>query len=90
MARTTYNFESLDRHGVSVGDADDVLMSDTWKEMPPTERGNERLMFVGFTSNGRLIEAGVEYFDDEDREHVFHANDVTDHYKQVFERGMKS
>jgi uncharacterized DUF497 family protein len=89
MAKTTYNFESLDRHGISQADIDEVLASGIWEEMQPSERGNERLMFVGFTSGGRLLEAGVEYFDDEDREHIFHADDATNHYGQIFEKRTK-
>jgi uncharacterized DUF497 family protein len=77
MTRTTYNVGSLDRHGISKADVDDVLATGVWREMTPSERGNERLMFVGFTANGRLLEVGVEYFDQEDLEHVFHGNDAT-------------
>jgi len=44
-------------------------------------------MFVGFTAAGRLLEVGIEYFDEEEREHIFHANDATTYYRHLFERG---
>lgn len=90
MSRITYNFESLERHGISQIDSDEVLASGIWEEMPPSERSNARLMFIGFTSGGRLLEVGVEYFNDEDREHIFHANDATTHHRIVFEKKMKT
>jgi hypothetical protein len=87
MTETTYNLESLDRHGVLPEEADDVLATGIWEEMPPSERGNERLMFVGFTASGRLLEVGIEYFDHEEREHIFHANDATTYYRKLFDGG---
>jgi hypothetical protein len=85
MAKTTYNQESLDRHNISRAEADEVLATGIWDEMSGSERGNDRLMFVGFTASGRLLEIGVEYFDDEDREHVFHGNDATACYRKLYE-----
>ncbi len=82
MSRTTYNLESLERHGVSPGDVDEAMATGIWEELPSSERGNDRLMFIGFTASGRLLEVGVEYFDD--MEHVFHANDATNHYRHIF------
>lgn len=89
MTKTVYNFESLDRHGVSVEDTDEVIEAGVWKTMIPSKRGNERLMFVGFNANGRLLEVGVEYFDNDDIEYIFHAQDVTTRYRRVFEKRMR-
>jgi hypothetical protein len=90
VAKITYNFESLERHGISPLDFDEVLACGIWDEMAPSQRGNARLMFVGFTSNGRLLEVGVEYFDDEDREHVFHADDANVQRRLEFEKRTKA
>lgn len=84
MTRTAYNFESLNRHGISVYESDEVIAHGIWFEIEPSERGNNRLMFVGFTAEGRLLEVGIEYFDDEDLEHIFHANDATESYRKLF------
>ncbi len=84
--KIVYNFESLDRHGISVEDADEVVATGIWEELIPSKRGKERLMFVGFTANGRLLEVGVEYFDDSSIEYFFHAQDATTRYRDIFRR----
>ncbi len=89
MIKTTYNLDSLDRHGISTADADDVIATGIWEELAPSEKGNDRLMFVGFTSSGRLLEVGVEYFDADNLEHVFHADDATSHYRVIFNKRTK-
>lgn len=86
MTRNKYNLESLDRHGVSPADADEVIATGIWEEMLLSKHGNTRLMFVGFTANGRLLEVAVEYFDDEDMEYIFHANDATRYYRALFRK----
>jgi len=86
LLKTTYNDESLKRHKVLHSEVDEVLFSAIWEEIPPSERGNNRLMFVGFTAEGRLLEIGVEYFDDQDREHVFHAREATKASRDFFTR----
>jgi hypothetical protein len=90
MDRITYNFESLERRGVSPSDADEVLASGIWEEIPPSVRGNVGLMFVGFTPGGRLLEVGVDYFDSEDREHIFHVDDATAERRIAFVKRMKT
>lgn len=89
MTKTTYNKDSLSRHGVSEEEADEVLARGVWFPLDPSERGNDRLMFVGFTLAGRLLEVGVEYFDAEDREHIFHANDAAEPYRKAMEQRTK-
>ena len=44
-----------------------------------------RVMLVGLTHAGRLLEVGVEYVDD-DHEHIFHGTDATEPYSNVFEK----
>jgi len=36
----------------------------------PSVRGNTRAMIIGWTYEGRILEIGIEYFEDEDREHI--------------------
>jgi hypothetical protein len=67
-----------------------VLRSQVWEELGPSERGNDRVMFVGFSQDGRLVEVGVEYFDEQSEEWVFHADIATAKYKKLFEKGMKA
>ncbi len=86
MTKVVYNFESLNRHGIAVEDADEVIGTGIWEEMTPSKRGNERLMFIGFDANGRLLEIGIEYFDDDNVEYVFHTQDATARYKLIFEK----
>ena len=89
MYRLTYNFDSLNRHGVSIANVDEVIGTGIWEELPLSVRGNERLMFIGFTSNGRLLEIGVEYFDDNQIEHVFHADDATNRNRIIFRNRVR-
>ncbi len=86
LPKTTYNDESLKRHKVSHSEVNEALFSAVWEEIPPSDRGNNRLMFVGFTGEGRLLEVGVEYFDDQDREHIFHAREATKASQELFMR----
>jgi hypothetical protein len=46
-------------------------------------------MFVGFAEDGRLIEVGVEYFDKQEKERVFHADLATLKYQKLFKKRMK-
>ena len=58
--KTTYNLESLSRHDVSVADADDVYAIGKDFDMEPSDSGNDRIMVVGWTSEARLLEVGIE------------------------------
>jgi uncharacterized DUF497 family protein len=89
--KVTYNYRNLARHKVSPMEVDQVADEDTTIEclVPPSNRGNERLMLVGFTKNYRLLEIGVEFFYYEDRMHIFHANDANKHYQQEYRKQIK-
>lgn len=89
--RTKYLVDELAKHNVTPQDADFVLRSEisVWDNIGPSKRGNDRLMFVGLDSSGRLLEVGVEYLDDADQELAFHANDATARYRKMFERARK-
>jgi hypothetical protein len=85
---TKYVDAELSKHSVTSRDVDFVLRStiSIWNDMGPSIRGNDRLMFVGFDTSGRLLEIGVEYFDDMGVELIFHGDDATPRYRKLFER----
>jgi len=84
-----YDDAQISKHGLSRRDVDFALRSQVWDDLGVSERGNDRLMFVGFAEDGRLIEVGVEYFDKEDKERVFHADLATPKYQKLFKKRMK-
>jgi hypothetical protein len=83
--RTTYNYESLRRHKVTEEEADEVYADGLDFDLDPSPNGNDRIMVVGWTGTGRLLEVGIEYLP-ENSEHIFHTSDATRHYKELFER----
>jgi uncharacterized DUF497 family protein len=86
--RTTYSYESLDKHGVTEEEADEVYATGKDFDLEPSANGNDRIMVVGWTSAGRLLEIGIEYLSD-GNEHIFHAIDATKHYRQLFEKDAR-
>jgi uncharacterized DUF497 family protein len=85
-----YDDEEITKHGLSRRDVDLALRSEVWEDMGASKRGNDRIMFVGFSEDGRLIEVGVEYFDKENKEWAFHADLATPKYQKFFKSRMKS
>ena len=57
-------------------------------DLAPSQRGNDRLMFVGFTHEGELGEVGVEFLS-ETKWHVFHAMPATKPYRELFGQKRK-
>jgi hypothetical protein len=53
-------------------------------DLEPSLKGNDRVMWIGFTFNLRLLEIGVEYLP-VDQEYVFHAMEATKRSRQNFE-----
>ncbi len=89
--RTTYDDQNLAEHNVSREEVDEVLATDIGVDcdLPPSKRGNQRAMLVAFASEGRLLEVGLEFFLEEDRMHVFHADDATKPYRALFENEVR-
>lgn len=85
-----YNYESLKRHNVSVDEIGEVLrcLLTVNINMGPSRAGNDRIMWIGFTYNARLLEIGMEYLP-EGTEYVFHANNATDLAQQAFDKRRK-
>ena len=84
----TLSFEdqNLRKHKVSCSEVKEVLGSDLsfGEDLAPSDFGNDRTMIIGWTFEGRILEVGIEYFENEDREHVFHAMDAGKRYKKEF------
>jgi hypothetical protein len=53
--KITYNYESLDRHGVTEQEADGVYATGKDFDLESNTSGNDRIMLVGWTSAGRLL-----------------------------------
>lgn len=86
--RRRVDFEYVDaefRDGVTKDEIDDVFWDGRDFELPPSDRGNNRAMYVGFTSKGRLIEVGVEFLS-KTKVIVFHAMVATKPYQKRFEK----
>ncbi len=87
---TKYIETALAKHDITAKDIDFVLRTDItiWCDLGPSKRGNDRLMFIGFSSNGRLLEVGVEYMGD-DVELVLHADCATFKHRKLFRETYK-
>ena len=86
--KTTYNHESLDKHGVTEQEADEVYATGKDFDMTASDNGNDRIMVVGWTAHGRPLEVGIEYLEN-GNEHIFHACEATKHYRQLFEKDRR-
>ena len=89
MTETRYLDSEWAERNITRKDIDYVLRSPVWEDMGPSHRGNDRLMFVGFDSSGRLLEVGLEYINDEDVEFIFHANYATPQYENLYTRSRQ-
>lgn len=67
------------RSGITNEEVEDAIFEGTEFELAPSDRGNDRLMYVGWTQAGRLIEVGVE-FRSKTEWLVFHAMNATKQY----------
>ena len=88
----TFDDENLQKHGVSRQEVLEVLESDLSfaEEMTSSDRGNDRALVIGWTYCGKILELGIEYFDDVDREHIFHAMKAGPKHRQEFARRLRS
>ena len=62
MSRS-YNHENLKKHGVTVDEINEVERSPLTVviDLEPSRKGNDRVLWIGFTFNLRLLEIGLEY-----------------------------
>jgi len=86
----SFNKENLSKNSVTTQEVEQVMASATAIdcEMTPSDRGNDRVMLVGFTLVGRLLEVGIEFF--ANRLHVFHASGATKNYRKRFEERVRT
>jgi hypothetical protein len=72
-------------HGITKEQIDQMLAADAtvWATLPRSRDGYERAMVIGFDSEGRLLEVGIELTDNGSI--VFHAMKATRESKQWFE-----
>ena len=49
--KITYNYESLDKHGVTEQEADEVYATGKDFDLEPSSDGNDRIMVVGWTAS---------------------------------------
>ena len=80
----TYNTENLTEHDVTAIEVDEVLSDSRtiWLDLGPSRDGNDRLMFIGLTKGGRVLEVGIELIGE--GEYVFHAMAASEHYLKEF------
>ena len=85
----TLNYADLQKHNVTEIEVDQVMSSDANIEcdLPSSQQGHDRLMLIGFTLSGRLLELGIEFLPD--ALHIFHASDATKQYQTEFARRIK-
>ena len=86
--RTIYNYTSLRKHKVTEKEVDEVYATGADFDLSPSIKGNDRIMLVGLTANGRLLEIGVEFLAD-GNEHIFHASDATKHNQTKFQQFLR-
>ena len=80
--------KSAFRHGVSKDEVEEVLADPATEEfaLEPSNQGNYRVMYVGFTIWGRLLEVGIECIHSPNQVflHIFHANKVSRQFRSLF------
>jgi hypothetical protein len=85
----TYDHDNLRKHRTTPDEADEVLANDPLDfTLTSSRTGNTRVMFIGFTYTGRLLEIGVEYRSAY-HEHVFHGMRARKIYRLAFQKEMK-
>lgn len=86
MLVVTYEDANLKKNKVVRGEVQEVFASELSfvEVLAPSNRGNDRAMIIGWTNTGRILEIGIEYFEEESREHVFHGMDAGKSYKKEF------
>ncbi len=84
MEITGYNWDSLNRHGVTQEMIDEVLQGSMISYFSIDEADETCEMLVGFTFTERLLEIGIRYRS-ADQVYIFHAQAVSPQYKKLFE-----
>lgn len=83
-----YNWDSLNRHGVTPDMIDEVLQGGMVSYFSVDEADETCEMLVGYTFTERLLEIGLRYRST-DEVYIFHAQTVSPRYRQLFEEDWK-
>ena len=77
MVMYFFNEETLAKHRVTSQEAEEAIddFNSCDYSIEPSKDGNDRIMVVGRTHRGRLLEVAVEFFSD-DTWNIFHAMDA--------------
>ena len=78
-----YNWESLNRHGITAEMIDEVLQGSIVSYFPIDDADDTCEMIVGYTFTERLLEIGLRYLS-ADSIYVFHAQTVSPQYRAMF------
>jgi uncharacterized DUF497 family protein len=77
----TFAQNEITKHNISIQEVLEALNYQIGIfDLPVSNTGNSRYMILGFTANARLLEIGLEDIN-KDTEHVFHAMDATQFYR---------
>lgn len=79
-----YNWDSLNRHGVTAEEIDEVFAGSMVSYFLLDDADDTCEMLVGYTFSERLIEIGLRYQTSESV-YVFHAQTVSPNYRKLFE-----
>jgi hypothetical protein len=84
MTIIEYNWESLNRHGITAELIDEVFQGSMVSYFAIEDNDDTCEMLVGYTFTGRLLEIGLRY-KSSDSAYVFHAQTVSPEYRKKFE-----
>jgi hypothetical protein len=79
-----YNWESLNRHGVTAEMIDEVLQGEMVSYFAIDDANDTCEMVVGYTFTERLLEIGLRYIS-ADSVFVFHSQTVSPDYRKLFQ-----
>jgi hypothetical protein len=79
-----YNWDSLNRHGVTAEMIDEVQLGGMVSYFALDEGDDTCEILVGYTLTERLLEIGIRFVDAESM-YIFHAQNVSPAYRQLFE-----
>jgi hypothetical protein len=79
-----YNWESLNRHGITPEMVDEVLQGSMVSYFALDDDDDTCEMLVGYTFTEQLLEIGLRYLST-DSVFVFHAQTVSPQYRKKFE-----
>ena len=85
-----YNWESLNKHGITAEMIDEVLAGLMISYFTLDDEDDDTCeMLVGYTFNEKLLEIGLRY-KTVDTAFVFHAQTVSPQYRKLFEQDWKN